>query len=83
MPGNKEFIPINVESYSGYRADEYPKCFYRDNERYEIKEILDRWYQGYQDPAMPAADYFRVETSSGQTCIIRHDLSADAWFLCP
>ena len=39
-------IPIEVECHSGYKADEYPKCFYRDDEKFEIKEISDRWYQG-------------------------------------
>ena len=39
-------IPIEVECHSGYKADEYPKCFYLDDEKFEIKEISDRWYQG-------------------------------------
>lgn len=78
----KELIPVGVETYSGYKADEYPTCFYLDNERYEISEIVDRWYQGDRDPAVPVSDYFRVETSRGETCILKHDLAAGAWFLC-
>ncbi len=37
-----DFVPIKVECYSGSKADEYPKCFYWGNRKYEIKEILDR-----------------------------------------
>ena len=36
---------IQVECYSGFRADEYPKYFSWDNNRFEIYEIADRWYQ--------------------------------------
>jgi len=80
--GKTEFKPVHVECYSGYRADEYPRCFYRDNERYEITAILDRWYQGERDPGGPVSNYFRVETSRGETFILKHDLDADAWYLC-
>lgn len=78
----KELIPITVESYSGYKADEHPTCFYLDNDRYEICEITDRWYQGDRDPTVPVSDYFRVETTRGETYILKHDLSADTWYLC-
>lgn len=78
----KELIPINVESYSGYKADEYPMCFYWNNDRHEITGILDQWYQGERDPTVPVSDYFRVETSGGETYILKHDLSADTWYLC-
>jgi len=36
-----ELIPIEVECYSGYKADEYPKCFYRDGTRFEIQQLTD------------------------------------------
>ena len=75
-------IPIKVESYSGYKADEYPKCFYWDNERFEILEITDRWFQGDSDPEWPVSNYFRVETTSGTQYIIKHDLESGEWHLC-
>lgn len=77
-----EFIPIEVESHSGYKADEYPKCFYWNEERIEILEIVDRWYQGETDPEWPAADYFKVRTSGGDNFILKHVPGEDKWYLC-
>lgn len=75
------FIPIQVESHSGYKADEYPKLFYIEGKKYEISEITDRWYQCNLNPEYPAADYFKIMTSSGDRAIIRHELQQDAWYL--
>jgi len=75
-------IPIKVESYSGYKADEYPKCFCLDDRQYGIIEITDRWYQGYVEPDVPVIDYFRVKTESGDQYLIKHDLEKDVWYLC-
>ena len=75
-------VPIKVECHAGYKADEYPMCFYWNEEKFEIKEILDRWYQGDRDPAWPVSNYFKVETAGGGTFIIKHDLENDEWFLC-
>lgn len=77
-----ELIPIAVECHSGYRADEYPKCFYWNNERYDIQEITDRWYQGELDPESPVSDYFKVDTSRGGPFMIRHMIATDDWYLC-
>jgi len=74
-------IPIKVECHSGYKADEYPKCFYRDASRFEIMEITDRWYQGYNDPEIPVSDYFKVDTVSGGPYILKHELENDVWYL--
>jgi len=76
------FIPIQVECHSGYKADEYPKYFTRDNERFEIQEITDRWYQGDNDPEWPVSDYFKIVTTSGMQYLIKHDLNNDKWYLC-
>jgi hypothetical protein len=80
--GNTELIPVKVESYSGYKADEYPRCFYWNNIRYEIDDILDRWYQGAQNPEWPVSDYFRVKTVDGKIFLLKHEISADVWYLC-
>jgi hypothetical protein len=77
-----EMIPIEVECHSGYKADEYPTCFYWNEERYDILEITDRWYQGERDPAWPVSNYFKVDTGSGGPFIIKHELGKDRWFLC-
>jgi hypothetical protein len=74
-------IPIEVECYAGYKADEYPKCFHWNNDRYEIVEIVDRWYQGELDPEWPVSDYFRVITDRDGPFIIKHEIVADEWYL--
>jgi hypothetical protein len=77
-----ELIPIEVECHSGYKADEYPKCFCWDNKLFEIQEISDRWYQGDSNPELPVSNYFKVKTNSGELFIIKHDIEKDKWFLC-
>ncbi len=77
----EEFVPIIVDCYSGYRADEYPICFYWNDQRYEIKEILDRWYQEDLNPEWPASDYFKIVATAGEKCILKHVLEKDAWFI--
>lgn len=75
-------VNIQVECYSGFKADEYPKYFYWDNNRFEILEITDRWYQGTNNPEFPVSNYFKVDTTCGQQFIIKHDLASDEWYLC-
>jgi hypothetical protein len=53
-------VPIKVECYSGYRNDETPRSFIWNNRRYEIVEIIDRWYQTSREPAVPTSDYFKI-----------------------
>jgi hypothetical protein len=76
-----KLIPIEVECHSGYKADEYPKYFSRDNDRIEIRQIMDRWYQGETNPEYPVSNYFKVDTTCG-IYIIKHDLESDRWYLC-
>ena len=40
-------LPIHVDAYSGYRANERPRQFTLDDEIYEIVSVLDQWYQPY------------------------------------
>jgi hypothetical protein len=75
------FIPIKVESHSGYKADEYPVRFTYGEEYFDIRAITDRWYQGDLNPDVPPSDYFKVETCSGKQFILRHDLEKDLWFI--
>jgi len=77
-----KIYPITVECYSGYKADEYPRAFTLENKRYEIKEVIDRWYQGYLNPEFPEANYFRIETACGNRFLLKHDLKNDKWYVC-
>jgi hypothetical protein len=77
-----KLIPIKVECHSGFKADEYPKCFYCNNDKFEIREIADRWYQSDNNPEWPVSNYFKVNTTDGKQYIVKHDLESDKWFLC-
>jgi hypothetical protein len=77
-----KMIPIKVECHSGYKADEYPVCFWLNDEKIEITEILDRWYQGERDPEWPVSNYFKANTAQGGPYIIKHVVGEDRWYLC-
>ncbi len=77
----KDLIAVKVECYSGYKPDEYPLRFYWDTIKFEIVEVLDRWYQGSQSVEFPAADYFKVRTSDQKVFILKHETAKDKWFL--
>jgi hypothetical protein len=76
-----DLFPIEVECHSGYKADEYPKCFYWYARKFEIKEIVDRWYQGDLNPDFPPANYFKVITTCDEQFIIKHETNSDKWYL--
>ena len=70
---------IQVECYIGYKTNERPLAFNYQGRRWEVKEIIDRWYEGGLDPTSPEIDYFKVKTVEGRVFILR-DLSLfDAW----
>ncbi len=72
---------VEVSSRSGYKADEYPLSFQWDGIRFDIKEILDRWYQGDLNPEFPSAHYYKVKTSDDKIYILKHEINPDQWFL--
>jgi hypothetical protein len=75
------FVPIDVECYAGYKGEETPRGFTWNGRRYEVEEILDRWYQGSRDPIVAASDYFKVRIADGIQCIVRRDRQSSAWYL--
>ena len=83
LPSSADMVPVRVECHSGYRADEYPKCLILHEERYEILEILDRWYQAESGPEWPVSDYFKVNTDRGGPYLLKHELENDRWYLMP
>ena len=76
-----DLFPVKVVCHSGYKADEYPVHFYWNNTRFEIKEILDRWYQGDGNPDFPAANYFKVNAADGKIFILKNEIKSGKWFL--
>jgi len=77
----KNLFEIKVECHAGFKADEYPVRFYWDNIGFEIEEIVDRWYQGDQNTAFQAANYFKVRTIDKMNFILKHVTEQDRWFL--
>jgi hypothetical protein len=67
-------MPIQVDGYSGYKANERPREFVLDEEIYEIAAVLDQWYE-------PSATYFKVQSTEGKTYLLRYDQPADEWTL--
>jgi hypothetical protein len=67
-------LPIYVEAYSGYKANERPRQFTLDEEIYRIAAVLDQWYQPY-------ATYFKVQTVERKTYLLRYDEETDEWTL--
>ncbi len=74
-------MKIKVECHAGYKADEYPKCFYINDKRLDILEITDRWYHRGLNDEWAAADYFKVLAADNKQYIIRHALDNDEWHL--
>lgn len=70
---------IQVECYSGYKANERPIAFTYHGRRLEISEIIDRWYEGGVKSDQPVIDYFKVRTSEGQVFLLRYLSLFDAW----
>jgi hypothetical protein len=67
-------LPIHVDAYSGYKANERPREFVLDEEIYEIAAVLDQWYE-------PSTTYFKVQSTEGKTYLLRYDEQADEWTL--
>lgn len=66
-----ELIPIQVQCYAGYKADESPHRFFWGESWIEVKEIRDRWYQGNRAPEWPIADYFKVLGDDGGEYVLK------------
>ncbi len=67
-------IPLAVECYAGYRADERPTALTLGGRRIAVHEILDRWLG--EDHA-----YFKVVGEDGALYVIRQDLDRNSWEL--
>src|SRR5687767_12809137 len=66
-------LPIKVEGYSGYRANERPTRFYLDGVMFNIDLIQAQWYS-------PNALYFKV-LSGDKQYVLRFDEVQDLWTL--
>jgi len=67
-------MPIYVDGYSGYKANEHAIRFTLDDETYDIGSIEDRWQE-------PNAEYFNVRTVDGKLYLLRYNEHEDQWTL--
>src|SRR5438309_829058 len=67
-------LPIYVDAYSGYKANELPRQFVVDEDVYEIVAVEDEWYS-------PEAIFFKVRTTDGKRYILRYAERGDEWSL--
>ncbi len=76
------FEDIKVESYAGYKGEESPRVVVYQGTRFEVEEVLDRWYEGGLDPQDVRHNYFKVKTANGDIFLIRYTPRYEAWTLC-
>ena len=76
-----EEIPINVSCHSGFKADEYPIRFTWDDVDFDIVEIVDRWYEAYQQAGAVGINYFKVKTRLKGPFLLKYDQKQDCWYL--
>ena len=67
-------ISVQVECYSGYKADERPIRFRLGDRTLEVRSIEDQWHS-------PSHTYFRIIASDRNTYILAHDEGQDLWTL--
>jgi hypothetical protein len=57
-------MKLEVECYSGHKADERPVRFTLEGARYCVEAVLDQWYG-------PESVYFKVRADDGNLYILR------------
>ena len=70
---------IQVECYSGCKVSERPVAFTFQGHRWEVSEIVDRWYECGIKPDDPIIDYFKVKTNDGSVFILQYVEYLDVW----
>ena len=70
---------IDVHCYSGYKHNERPVSFTCRGRGVNITEVIDRWYEGTADAAIPVLDYYKVRGDDGAYYIIRYNHLFDKW----
>jgi len=65
---------IKVECMSGYKLNERPIAFNLIDRRYEVKDIVDRWYG-------EGTSYFKVKADDDNIYLLKYDGWEDCWEL--
>jgi hypothetical protein len=69
-------MKLNVECYSGRKADERPVRFLLGGRQYQVETVLDQWYD-------PESIFYKVRADDGNLYILRQQtsLTGGAWEL--
>jgi hypothetical protein len=65
---------IEVEAYSGFKANERPRTLHVAGRSIEVEEVVEMW-RGERH------DYFKIKGDDGQRYTIRYDRGQDGWEL--
>ena len=69
-------MKLEVECYSGHKAEERPVRFRLDGRQYGVDEVLDQWYE-------PESISYKVRADDGNYYILRRQICTPngAWEL--
>jgi hypothetical protein len=67
-------LPIYVDAYSGYKANERPRQFVLDEDNVEIEAVEEQWRS-------PDGEYFKIRTTGGKRYLLRYEVGQDQWTL--
>lgn len=73
------FVQVEVQAYSGFKANERPMRFRWAGRDFLVTDVLDRWYEGGRTPKDPTLNYFKVRTDQGEEFILRYNGLFDVW----
>lgn len=65
---------VVVDAYAGYKGEETPRAFRHEGVRYEVREIVERWYT-------ERYSYFRLRAEDGCRYVLRYDQDELRWEL--
>ncbi|OHD64978.1 MAG: hypothetical protein A2176_04280 [Spirochaetes bacterium RBG_13_51_14] len=65
-------ITLQVNCYSGSTALERPISFTLGGKKFNVEEVVDRWYG-------PDYRHFKVRADDGNMYILRYDERTDEW----
>jgi hypothetical protein len=67
-------LPIYVDAYAGYKADERPRQFVLNEDIFEIAAVEPHWRSS-------DAAFFKVRTANGKRFLLRYEEGQDQWTL--
>lgn len=68
-------MKLEVDCYSGHKADQRPVRFRLEGHAYHVKEVLDQWYG-------PTYIFFKVRADDGNLYILRRESSTPEGHWC-